>query len=73
MSELEKLFKALELRIENNKTITELKDGGRIAVTCNNKPIKANVNYIEKFSIRNRNQFIVFNTHEKLKDCSYIF
>ncbi|MFY9073709.1 type IV secretion system DNA-binding domain-containing protein [Malaciobacter mytili] len=72
MSKLEKLFNAMNLHIENNKTVTKFKDGVKSVIQCNNKPIKTEISPIEQFSSRNREN-IIFSPQSKTKDCSYLF
>lgn len=69
--ELQKIFKAMNLNIEDNNTITETGNYINSTVLCNNKPICIDSSIGSL--LRNRNQSISFNTHSKMKDCSYLF
>ena len=73
MSELKRLFNSLNLHVEDDSTITKSSGGIRSVVKCNNKPIVVNDFHIRQFSLRNRSQFIIFNTQSKKQDCSYLF
>ncbi|MBU1777985.1 MAG: type IV secretion system DNA-binding domain-containing protein [Gammaproteobacteria bacterium] len=73
MSKLERLFTSMNLNIEENATVTKATDGIKSIIKCNNKPIVSDISRMEQFLVRNRGQSIVFNTHSKTKDCSYLF
>jgi hypothetical protein len=72
MSSVEKLLKAINLQVEENKTITEVESGIKTTVICNKKHMMTGITNVAQLSIRNRSQAIIFNTHSKSKDCSYL-
>lgn len=72
MSTLERLFNAMNLHIEDNKTITKIKNGIKSVIQCNNKPIITDISPIKQFSSRNI-ESIQFSTKSKTKNCSYLF
>ncbi len=66
---IKKLFNAIKLQIEDNKTIVKVKDGTKTIIKCNNKPFVIGIpsNGLQPY----KNQNIVFNTQSKNIDCSY--
>lgn len=73
MSELERLLNAMNLKIETNKTITKVEGGIKSTIQYNNKPIITNTTAIGSLLLKNRNQYMVFNTYSESKDCIYLF
>jgi len=73
MYELKRLLASMNLHIEDNQTISKSSGGVKSVVTCNKKPIVLSNGSFGEFSFRNRSQNIVFNTHSKMKDCSFLF
>lgn len=70
MTKLKKLFNSINLNIEENKTVTKIENGIKSTIKCNNKPILIGINNAEQPL---RYKSIIFNTHSKTKDCSYLF
>ncbi len=70
MYKLKKLFNSINLNIEENKTVTKIENGIKATIKCNNKPILIGINNAEQPL---RYKSIIFNTHSKTKDCSYLF
>lgn len=67
---IKKLFNAMNIQIEDNKTIVKVKDGTKTIIKCNNKPFVTDIpnNYgLQPY----KNQNIVFNMQSKNIDCSY--
>lgn len=70
MSKLKKLFNSINLNIEENKTVTKVENGIKSTIKCNNKTILTGIDNAEQPF---RYKSIIFNTHSKIKDCSYLF
>lgn len=69
LTELEtKLLSELGLQIENNDSITYIKNGEKTLATCNKKPVLAR--YCDTTVVSSYN-FIVFNFHSQSMNCSY--
>ena len=66
------MFNALNLYIEKDKTVTNIENGLKSTVKCNNKPIISDSSAIEHFKLNNGNEFVLFNIHSKGRDCSYL-
>ncbi len=72
MSSEKKLLKSINLQVEENKTITEVEGGIKTTVICNKKHMMTGITNVAQLSMGNRSQAIIFNTHSKSKDCSYL-
>lgn len=71
MPELKRLVNAMNLHIEENKTIIKVKDGIKSTIKCNNKPIITNIASSDRLVINKK--YLIFNTQSKIIDCSYLF
>lgn len=71
MPEVKRLFNAMNLHIEENKTIIKVKDGKKSTIKCNNKPIITNIASSDRLVIGKK--YLIFNTQSKMIDCSYLF
>lgn len=71
MPDPEKLFNAMNLKIQKDKTVIKFEGDIKNTIRCDNKYLVTDIIDENQLSIINKNQTIVFNTQSSSIDCNY--